>query len=94
MIFNSSVLQGGEDKINNSEIIKAIAQNKIQIGDTVYINNEDGVDKAYIAPDGEFTSLSPNSKIGFAKSSAKNGEEVTIKTVGENELLTFEEVGF
>ena len=66
------------DKIINSENITVIAENQIQIGDTVYILNN----KATLVPEGKFTSLPYGAKIGFAVSGAEIGEAANVKTIG------------
>jgi WD40 repeat protein len=49
---------------------------------------------AYVASDGEFTELPLGSKLGFAKSTAKIGEEVTVKTIGSFAMPYSEGVKF
>ncbi len=52
---------------------------------------------SYLAPNGNFTNLPLGSKLGFAKSSAEIGKEVTVKTIGTFAALAMsyaEEVKF
>ena len=66
-------------QINNSIRLSAIASEEIIFGDTVYIIDNN----VYLAPNGDFYHLPKGTIIGFTTNTAKVGEEVFIRTLGE-----------